>query len=90
MIQPGGQFVFGVNNNAKNVSVIVKSAQLIDGVTGAEGNVMDINATINAGSNGAWTITTNVAIQSPVVKFTYTYNGNDYTAQAQYTEPSWP
>lgn len=90
VIQPGGQFVFGVNNNAKNVSVIVKSAQLIDGVTGAEGNVMDINATINAGSNGAWTITTNVAIQSPVVKFTYTYNGNDYTAQAQYTEPSWP
>ena len=90
VIQPGGQLVFGVNNNAKNVSVVVKSAQLIDGVTGAEGNVMDINATINAGSNSAWTITTNVAIQSPVVKFTYTYNGNDYTAQAQYTEPSWP
>ena len=89
-IQPGSQLNFGVNNNTRNKTITVVSAQLMDSTIGYESNVMQIGTDIQAGSGKVWTITIPVRVRSPKVRFVYTFEGQEYQTEAEYVESSWP
>ena len=88
LIQRGSQLNYGVRNNS-NKTIKVKTVQLIDGVTGSEGNIMTINKEIAGGSSSAWTITLYSGIHNPIAKFVYEYDGKEYSTQAQYRDRRW-
>lgn len=84
VIKTGSKLNFGVYNSSQK-TITVKSVQLIDGVTGAKGNVMAINHNIPGGSYAAWAITiTGAGIHEPIAEFIYTYNGQEHSTQARY------
>lgn len=86
-IQYGSRLNFGVYNNLPDKEIDVKSAQLIDGVSGKEGNIMEIGSSIKAGGSSAWTFTIGLGgICSPIVKFVYTCEGKEYSVSAQYED----
>ena len=87
-IQRGSKLNFGVKNNSKK-TIKVKTVQLIDGVTGSEGNVMTIDYEISGGSSAAWSITILSPIHKPIAKFVYEYDGKEYSTQAQYRDIKW-
>ena len=88
-IQSGSQLNFGVVNYSSE-AIRVVSVQLIDGQTGSGGNVMSLGADIVSGSSSAWTITIGAAgIYEPTARFVYTFRGETYTCEAQYTVPNW-
>ena len=90
LITYGSKLNWGVYNNSDK-TITVKSVQLIDGETGAKGNVMTINSDIEAGANSGWTITIGLAgIHAPIAVFVFAYNGNEYETSAQFSTPSWP
>lgn len=89
LIQYGSKLNFGVKNNSKK-TIKVKSVQLIDGVTEAKGNVMNIGYEIEGGSSAAWSITIGrLGIHKPIAEFIYEYEGNEYSTRAQYREMNW-
>ena len=89
LIQYGSKLNFGVKNNSKK-TIKVKSVQLIDGVTEAKGNVMNIGYEIEGGSSAAWSITIGIyGIHKPIAEFIYEYEGNEYSTRAQYREIRW-
>lgn len=84
VIQSGSQLNFGVTNYSSETITVV-SLQLIDGVTGSQGNVMSIGKDIVPGDSSGWTITIGAAgIHSPIARFVYTFRGTQYTCEAQY------
>ena len=88
-IQSGSQLNFGVVNYSSETIHIV-SVQLIDGKNGNKGNVMSVETDIASGSSSAWTITIGVSgIYDPIARFVYTFKGESYTCEAQYTSFNW-
>ena len=79
-------------SNRSSESVDLKTMQLIDGVTGSEGNLMTVGVTIPAGESVSYSTTIGLlGIHAPVTcKFVYEYNGNEYTVEAVYQNSSWP
>ena len=89
LIQYGSKLNFGVKNNSIK-TIKVKSVQLIDGVTDAKGNVMNIGYDIKGGSSAAWSITIGrLGIHKPIAEFIYEYEGNEYSTRAQYYDIKW-
>ena len=86
LIQYGSCLNFGVSNNSTK-AITVKSVQLIDGLTGSEGNVMTIGHRLEGGVDASWSINIGLAgIHAPIAKFVYEYAGTEYTTQAEYRE----
>ena len=88
VIQSGSRINFSVYNNLPDKEIIVKTAQMIDGVTGTEGNVMSISdGNIKAGGSAGWSFRIGAAgIHSPIVKFVYACEGKEYSVSAQYKD----
>ena len=83
LVQYGSKLSWSFSNNTSE-TVILKSMQLVDGVNGQEGNIMDVNADVAAGSSVGYTITIGLAgIHIPVTcRFRYEYNGKEYMTTA--------
>ena len=86
LINSGSQLNWRFSNNS-DVSVTLKSLQLIDGQTGTAGNIMSVNQEVEAGTSVAYTTTIGVAgIHLPVTcRFRYDYNGVEYYVDAVYS-----
>ena len=87
-ILSGSRINFSVYNNLPDREITVKTAQMIDGVTGAKGSVMSVpNGIIKAGNSAGWSFTVGVSgIYSPIVEFVYTCDGKEYVVSAQYND----
>lgn len=84
IIQYNSQLNFQFKNDSSK-DVVLKGMQLINGVTDAAGNFMSTNVTVAAGTSVAYTITIGLAgIQEPICRFTYIYNGKEFTINAPY------
>jgi hypothetical protein len=85
LVQYGSKLEWIFMNNSSE-SVILKSMQLVDGENGNEGNIMDTNADVAAGSGVSYTITVGLlGIHTPVTcRFRYEYNGKEYMTTAVY------
>ena len=83
LVQYGSKLSWSFSNNTSE-TVILKSMQLVDGVNGQEGNIMDVNADVAAGSSVGYTTTIGLAgIHIPVTcRFRYEYNGKEYMTTA--------
>ena len=83
LVQYGSKLSWSFSNNTSE-TVILKSLQLVDGVNGQEGNIMDVNADVAAGSSVGYTTTIGLAgIHIPVTcRFRYEYNGKEYMTTA--------
>lgn len=70
------------NNSTKTVKL--KSLQLVDGATGSEGNIMDVNAEVPGGSSVSNSTTIGLlGIHTPVTcRFRYEYKGKEYMTTA--------
>ena len=89
IIQSGSKLSYRVTNYSSE-TINVVSVQLIDGVTGAKGNVMSLGKYIVPGDSSGWTITIGAAgIHSPIARFVYTFRGTQYTCDAQYSSFSF-
>ena len=79
LINSGSQLSWTFSNNS-SVNVTLLSLQLIDGVTNREGNLMDVNKIVGAGSSLSYNTTIGgLGIHVPVTcRFRYSYNGNEY------------
>ncbi len=85
LIQYGSQLYFGLSNSTSNKTITAKSVQLIDGKTMNEGNVMEINSDIEAGTRRVWKITVGLlGIHDPIARFVYIYEGVEYQVEAHY------
>ena len=91
LINSGSQLSWTFSNNS-SVNVTLLSLQLIDGVTNREGNLMDVNKIVGAGSSLSYNTTIGgLGIHVPVTcRFRYSYNGNEYYTDAVYKESSVP
>ncbi len=85
LINSGSQLNWQFSNNS-DYGVTLKSLQLIDGATNEGGNIMSVNATVDAGSSVAYSTTIGVlGIHTPVTcRFKYDFYGNEYSADAVY------
>ena len=86
LINSGSQLNWRFSNNS-DISVTLKSLQLIDGQTGTAGNIMSVNQEVEAGTSVAYTTTIGAAgIHLPVTcRFRYDYNGVEYYVDAVYS-----
>ena len=85
-IQNGSQLSFKFTNGSSK-DVILNGINLINGETGYEGNFVSTdNVTVKSGGSKTYTLTVGaLGIKSPICRFTYTYNGTQYTVSAAYT-----
>lgn len=85
LIQYGSILGWSFNNNSPQ-TVRLKSLQLVDGVTGNEGNIMSVDKDVAAGSSVSYNTTIGVlGIHAPVTcRFRYVYNGKEYMTTAVY------
>ena len=90
VIQQGSKLTWSFANNS-TAKVHLNSLQLIDGVTGNEGNIMNVDTDVDANSSVGYTTTIGLlGIHTPVTcRFRFTYNGTEYKADAQYTGSVW-
>jgi hypothetical protein len=88
LINSGSQLNWSFRNNS-NYSVVLKSLQLIDGKTGSEGNIMDVNENVGPNSSVSYAITIGaLGIHVPVIcRFRYDYDGYEYSTDAFYAGP---
>ncbi len=77
------------NNSTKTVKL--KSLQLVDGATGSEGNIMDVNAEVAGGSSVSYSTTIGLlGIHTPVTcRFRYEYKGKEYMTTAVFFDSLW-
>mgnify|MGYP007070002788 FL=1 len=90
LIQYGSSLHWRFTNNSTE-SVILKTMQLIDGETGAEGNQMSVDVVVEGGTSVAYSTKIGLAgIHAPVTcKFRYEYNGKEYSTDAVYYNSNW-
>lgn len=90
LIQYGSSLNWRFTNNSTE-SVILKTMQLIDGETGAEGNQMSVDVVVEGGTSVAYSTKIGLAgIHAPVTcKFRYEYNGKEYSTDAVYYNSNW-
>ncbi len=86
VIQYGSSLNWTFNNNS-SVKVLLKSLQLIDGVTSSAGNQMFTNADVASNSSVSYSVKIGLAgIHAPVTcRFRYEYNEKEYYIDAVYT-----
>lgn len=84
-IKGGSQLNFRFTNGS-NKDVTLTGIYLVNGENGSAGNNgLSEDVTIAAGQSVTYTITVGaLGIQSPIGRFTYTYNYKSYTLEAQY------
>lgn len=83
MIQPGSELVLGVANYSSE-TIHVTSVQLINGQTGAIGYEMALDDDISSCSSASWTVITgDSSINSPLLRFVYTFKGESYTCETK-------
>ena len=77
--------------NYSSEKVHLKSMQLIDGQTGSEGNLMNVDTDVEAGSGVSYTTTIGLlGIHAPVTcRFRYEYKEKEYSADAVYSSSIW-
>ena len=77
--------------NKSSETVRLKSLQLVDGVTGYEGNIMSVNKDVPAGKSVGYTITIGLlGIHTPVTcRFRYEYNGKEYMTTDVFNYSPW-
>ena len=85
LVQYGSKLNWSFSNNSSE-TVKLKSLQLVDGQNGKEGNIMNVDANVAAGSGVSYTTTIGLAgIHVPVTcRFRYEYNGKEYMTTAEY------
>ena len=85
LIQQGSQLYWKFSNNSSEW-VRLKTLQLIDGVTGQEGNLMSVDVDVEAGSSVSYSTTIGLlGIHRPVTcRFRYEYNEKEYYIDATY------
>ena len=90
LIQHGSSLNWTFVNNSTE-TVRFKSMQLVDGETGYEGNIMDVNVNVDAGSSVSYSTTIGLlGIHVPVTcRFRYEYKGKEYVTTAVYTGSLW-
>lgn len=90
LIQYGSSLNWTFINNSSE-TVRLKSMQLVDGETGYEGNIMDVNADVDAGSSVSYSTTIGLlGIHVPVTcRFRYEYKGKEYVTTAVYSGSLW-
>ena len=70
--------------NYSSETIHVVSVQLIDGQTGAGGDVTSLDSDMASGSSGSWTVSVGESdMYLPIARFTYTFKGGTYTCEAQ-------
>ena len=86
LINSGSQLNWTFCNDSE-YSVTFKSMQLIDGKTGVEGNVMNVDKMVEAGTSVSYSTTIGASgIHIPVTcRFRYVFNGNEYYTDAVYS-----
>ena len=86
LINSGSQLNWRFSNNS-SYGVTLKSMQLIDGSTGAQGNLMSVNQAVDAGTSVSYTTTIGGSgINLPITcRFRYDYNGNEYSTDAVFS-----
>ena len=91
VIQSGSKLNLTFVNNSESM-IRLNSLQLIDGVTGYEGNIMTVDADVAVNSSVAYTVTIGLlGIHSPVTcRFRFEHNGKEYQKDAVYGNNSWP
>lgn len=82
----GGSKLKWTFENESNEKVVLKTIQLVDGVTADEGNEMEVNKTFTAGTSGTYTTTIAPGgIHIPVsCRFKFEFNGKEYIKTAVY------
>ena len=85
LVMYNSQFIWTLKNNS-NSDIILKSLQLIDGVTGSAENGKTIEDKVLAGREVSYTITVGLyGIHTPVIcRFKIEYKGKDYAVDAVY------
>ena len=83
LVQYGSKLSWSFSNNTSE-TVILKSMQLVDGVNGSEGNIMEVNENVSGGSSIGYSTTIGLlGIHIPVTcRFRYEYNGKEYMTTA--------
>lgn len=85
MIKPGSELDLGLANYSSE-TIHVISVQLINGQTGAIGFEMALGDDISSCSSATWTVTTgDSSINSPVLRFVYTFKEESYTCETRLT-----
>lgn len=86
LIQYGSKLNWSFTNGSP-VNVILKSMQLVDGVTNKESNIMSVETKVEAGKSVSYSTSVGLAgIHTPVTCiFRYEYNGKEYSVDAVYT-----
>lgn len=84
-IQSGSKLNWTFSNGGKK-SVILTRMQMINGKTNSVGNnLLTENVEVAAGKSVSYTITVGIlGIESPIMRFTYLYNGEEKTIEAKY------
>ena len=82
-----GSILYWKFSNNSSEKVTLKSMQLIDGVTGNEGNQMSVGVDVDANSSVSYSTTIGLAgIHAPVTcRFRYTYKNKEYSVDAVYS-----
>ena len=82
----GGSKLKWTFENGSDEKVVLKTMQLVDGVTADEGNEMELNKEITAGGSGTYTITIAPGgIHIPVYcRFKFVFKGKEYIKTAVY------
>ncbi len=77
--------------NGSNLDVTLTGLQLINGKTNEVGNnLFSENVSVPAGKTVSYSITVGLlGIESPRVRFTFTYDGKEYTREAEYKSISF-
>lgn len=90
LVQAGSKMNWSLKNNSK-FDVILKSLQLVDGVTGNAGNEMAVNDNVPAGQGVMYTVTIGrLGIYAPVTcRFKVEYKNKTYTVRAIYKSSLW-
>lgn len=91
LIQYGSKLNWSFINNSSE-KVRLNTLQLIDGQTGKEGNLMNVDTDVEANSGVSYTTTIGLlGIHAPVTcRFRFSYKGTEYYVDAKYEEGgSW-
>lgn len=85
LVQYGSSLTWSFSNNSSE-TVKLKSMQLVDGVNGQEGNIMEVNENVSGGSSAGYSTTIGLlGIHTPVTcRFRFEYNGKEYMTTAVY------
>ena len=90
LIQSGSKLNWSLKNKS-NVDIVLKSLQLVDGVTGRAGNEMDVEDKVPAGQGVSYTVTIGrLGIYAPVTcRYKIEYNNKTYIVEAIYKDSLW-